>query len=97
MIEMPIDHYTGDEQYTNLYGISKPCVTIEETYENVSAITGERAIMQASMKPVEQKYKALKKILKTIGLFSVLKVLWQGMRNMYAKLKIPRRYTRYDT
>lgn len=69
-IYQPIDHYTGDEKYINLYGILPRIVDIDPKFGLQTSLDSERVGVYVN--DIENK-NIIKQILKKIGLFSLAK------------------------
>lgn len=70
---LPIDLYTGDAKYTNMYGIVPQVVRVNEDFISDSLIESERIEIGVVKPSIQEEKKKIRLILKKLGLFTIAK------------------------
>lgn len=85
-IALPIDHYTNDEQYINVYALRPRIIMPDPQYSAQSNLEDERVSMTSKTNKSAQKEKPHIQVLKKLGLEKMI-------QRLYYHLKIPKKYT----
>jgi len=83
---LPIDHYTGNSKYTNLYIAEGPIIFIHENLTAMSNLNFERKVMEEEYSH-NQKDSNLKKITKILGIYILLVQTRGGIKMFFEKIK----------
>ena len=87
-IVKPIDHYTGTENYLNMYGLSSRLVTLNQKFKEMGCIEQDRSV---ELKVLDNNYDA-KAVVK--GVLTYLKkikfIFW--LKRLPRRLKEPKQY-----
>ncbi len=67
-LTMPIDHYTNNEKYVNLYGIYPPVIHLSNTFDLSTSLERERE----EAREKNMKYENIKKILKKLKILTLI-------------------------
>ncbi|WP_294958156.1 glycosyltransferase family 25 protein [Sulfurovum sp.] len=92
---MPIDHYTGDDKYINIYGVYPPVIHLSPKFSlNTEMEKGrqrERDTIQT--KEIQNKNRnSLKMLLKMIGLLKPVQITKQEILSIIARSRKPKKY-----
>jgi len=79
-IKMPIDHYTGDNKFTNLYIIKPEIIKINKVMSDEMTTMSDRENLQKSK---ASKNIILKKIIRALGLFKLIMFLVNNLKRIY--------------
>ncbi len=93
-IYMPIDHYTGDDRFVNMYGIYPPVVYLSSKFDFLTELEKERLEKRSTIKPIE-KYNRIKSFLKMIGVLNIVKSFiakYRDLKQYLKRFKQPRQY-----
>ena len=74
-ITMPIDHYTGDENIINLYGIYPAIVKLSDSFSIDTDLQNERLLLRNKFTSNKIRYDKIKKTLNSFGLLGLIRVL----------------------
>jgi glycosyl transferase family 25 len=91
VIKKPIDHYTGREDYLNMYALEQRVVLLDPSYKAMSIIEAERRELVQSNQDVQTKDKKnplLKSILRSLHLFDCGRFIY----TTYKQVKFLRAY-----
>ncbi len=97
IIKKPIDLYTGEDKVLNLYALSSRVIGLESDLKQESNIETERKRMNnnfglSSKIVIQRKDSFLHKILKSIGIFNILKIMKKEAVLFFRKIKPIRKY-----
>jgi glycosyl transferase family 25 len=93
-IYMPIDHYSDDDMYVNLYGIYPQVVNLSKKFDLITDLENERNELRKNMVKKES-FVYIKFILNNIGLLNIIRhflVVMQKVKIFIKRLKPLRRY-----
>ncbi|XOJ85154.1 glycosyltransferase family 25 protein [Methylophilaceae bacterium Uisw_099_01] len=95
-ISLPIDHYTGNDQYLNLYVIEQPLILLHNELTEMSNLADDRKRMakkfsQQTKVRGKTKFK-LKNIAKLFGMYRRFINFRMGLKSLIMRIKPYRRY-----
>ena len=75
-IYMPIDHYTGNEELINLYGIYPPLIKLSDRFDVTTELEKERKKERIKYSSTVIQNKSIKNFFKKLKLFSIVKKIY---------------------
>lgn len=81
-IKMPIDHYTGEDKYVNLYGVYPPLIRLSSLFDIDTELEKERRKKRNEFDTQPMQHKKIKQFLERFRLLGIMKGLW----SLYARL-----------
>jgi len=91
LIRLPIDHYTGNYRYINLYVVQDPLVLINKGLTILSNLALERSALQSSLFEV-QRVSFKKKVAQALGLYQLLVNLLENIKMLIKKIRFLKKY-----
>lgn len=91
-IYKPIDEYTGDDQYANLYIVNPAPIRIHHEHGSKSSSMGNRDELKRLKNPPKESSSIKKKIAKKLGIYSFLLTVKRNFIRWKCQLKPLRRY-----
>lgn len=85
-IYMPIDHYTGDEKFINVYGAYPKVITLSDQFDIHSEVEFERNQIRIKSRNENKKNRRIKKILFHLGVLKIIQFIIQTYRNQRKKM-----------
>lgn len=95
IIEKPIDHFTGDSQYINLYVINPAPIKIHEHISSSFHSMQERTELQKNLNSIRNngKIRIIKETIKTLVVYKIFKSIDSNIKILIKRINFLRKYT----